>query len=187
MSGFDILLIAIVLLSAIAAAAHGFFSEVFSLVGTIAGFLLASWQYWRIAPWFEPYVKSPAFASAAGFLAILIAVIILGAIAGKVSSWIIKEAGLRWVDRFLGGTFGVVRGLVFATILVLVATAFTPEAGWLQRSTLAGYLTVSARVVAWSAPAALRAKFLDGVAYLRKARQEALAKVDKSPAAQRHD
>jgi membrane protein required for colicin V production len=187
MSGLDVLLIATVLLSAVAAAAHGFFSEVFSLAGIIVGFLLASWEYWRIAPWFEPYVKSPAVANAAGFLSILIAVAILAAIAGKVSSWVMKEAGLRWVDRFLGGAFGLLRGLVFATILVLIATAFTPEAGWLQRSTIAGYLTVSARVVAWSAPATLRGKFLDGVAYLRKARQEALAKADKSPAAQRHD
>jgi membrane protein required for colicin V production len=187
MSGFDVFLIAIVLLSALAAAAHGFFSEVFSLVGTIIGFLLASWQYWRVAPWFEPYVKSPSVANAAGFFVILIAVIVLAAIAGKVSSWAMKEAGLRWVDRFLGGAFGLLRGLVFATILVLIATAFTPEAGWLQRSTVAGYLSISARVVAWSAPASLRGKFLDGVAYLRKARQEALAKIDKSQAAQRHD
>lgn len=186
MSGLDLILIAIIVLSAVAAAAHGFMSEVISLAGTILGFVVASWQYWRLAPWFEQYVKSPAMANAAGFLTIVVAVSIFASVAAKVSSWAMKEAGLRWADRLLGGTFGVVRGLVLATVLVLVATSFTPDAAWLQRSTLAGYFTLSARVAAWTAPSSVRNRFHDGVAYLRKVRQEALARNDRS-SAERHD
>jgi membrane protein required for colicin V production len=187
MSGFDLVLLAVIILSAIAAAAHGFMSEVISLAGVVLGFLIASWQYWRIAPWFEQYAKSQALANAAAFLTIVAVVGLIAAVAAKITTWAVKEAGLRWIDRFLGGAFGVVRGAVLATVLVLVATSFTPDAAWLQRSTLAGYLTLSARVAIWVTPTSVRTKFYDGIAYLRKVRQDALAKADKTQAVERHD
>lgn len=188
MSGFDWILVAVIVLSAVAAAAHGFFSEVISLGGTILGFILGAWQYARVAAWFEPYVKSQPLANAAGFVTIVIAVGIIAGIAAKVAAWTVQEAGLRWVDRFLGGAFGLVRGLVMATVLVLIATSFVPDANWLQRSQLTGYFTLSARVASWAAPTVVRNKFQDGVAYLRKVRQEGLAKADKTgPGESRHD
>ena len=188
MNGFDWIIIAVVVLSALAAAAHGFLTEVISLAGAIFGFIVAAWQYWRVAPFYEPYVKSSQLANAAGFLTIVVVVSLLAAIAGKISRWVMKEVGMRWADRLLGGAFGLVRGLVMATVLVLVATSFVPDANWLQRSVLANHLSVSARVAAWAAPESVRSKFLDGVTYLRKTRQDALAKNDKTPAApQRHD
>jgi membrane protein required for colicin V production len=187
-TGFDGILIVIILLSAVAAAAHGFFAEVISLGGTILGFILGAWQYARVATWFEPYVKSQPLANAAGFLTIVVAVGIFAGIAAKIATWTMKEAGLRWVDRFLGGAFGLVRGLVMATVVVLIATSFVPEANWLQRSHLAGYFTLSARVASWAAPASVRSKFQDGVAYLRKVRQEGLAKAEKTGSGEsRHD
>lgn len=187
MSPFDWILIALLVLSVVAAAAHGFFAEIFSFAGAVIGFILAAWQYWRLAPFFEQYTKSPAAANAAAFFSILVIVGIVGGVCGKVATWTMKEAGLRWVDRFLGGAFGFVRGLVLATIMVLIATSFMPEAGWLQRSTLAGYFTLSARIVAWVAPSSVRGKFQDGLAYLRKVRQDGLAKAVKSAGEGRHD
>lgn len=187
MNGFDVVLIAVILLSALVAAAHGFFSEIFSLAGAVLGFLLASWEYWRIAPWFAQYTKSAMMANAAAFVSIVVAVSLLASIAAKVTTWAVKEVGLRWADRMLGGAFGLLRGLVLATVLVLVATSFMPDASWLQQSRVAGYLSVSAHVASWLAPAAVRSRFADGVAYLRKAREEALAKVDRSQTIQKHD
>lgn len=187
MNGFDAVLIAVILLSALVAAAHGFFSEIFSLAGALFGFLLASWEYWRLAPWFGQYTKSATMANAAAFLAIVVAVSILASIAAKITTWAMKEVGLRWADRMLGGAFGLFRGLVLGTILVLIATSFTPDAPWLQQSRMAGYLSVSAHVAIWVAPAGVRDRFNDGVAYLRKAREEALAKVERSQTVQKHD
>jgi membrane protein required for colicin V production len=187
MSAFDWALIAVVILSVVAAAAHGFFAELFSLAGAVLGFILAAWQYWRLAPFFEQYTKSPAIANAAAFFSILIVVGLVAGVCAKVATWTMKEAGLRWVDRLLGGAFGFIRGLVLATVVVLIATSFMPEAAWLQRSSLAGYFTLSARVVAWVAPSSVRGKFQDGVAYMRKVRQEGLAKAVKSAGEGQHD
>ena len=187
MNGLDAVLVAVILLSILVAAAHGFFSEIFSLAGAVIGFVLASWEYWRLAPWFAQYTKSSMMANAAAFLTIVVAVSIIASIAAKVTTWTMKEVGLRWADRLLGGAFGALRGLVLATVLVLIATSFTPEAQWLQQSRMAGYLTVSAHVASWIAPSGVRNKFNDGVAYLRKAREDALAKVERTQTVPKHD
>ena len=46
----------------------------------------------------------------AAFLAIFIGVMILAGILGKVVRWLVKEAGLSFVDRFFGGVLGLIRG-----------------------------------------------------------------------------
>ena len=44
MSPFDWILIAVFVLSVVAAAAHGFFAEIFSFAGAVVGFILGAWQ-----------------------------------------------------------------------------------------------------------------------------------------------
>src|SRR3954471_7746717 len=164
MSGFDWLIIAVLALSVIAAAAQGFFFEVFSLAGAVVGYLLAAWEYWRLAPWFEQDVKSHAMANASAFMTIFFCVMLIAGIAGKITRWLMKEVGLRWVDRLLGAAFGMVRGILVVSILVLATTSFAPDSKWLERSQLAGYFAVSARAAAAAAPAAMREQFQNGIA-----------------------
>jgi membrane protein required for colicin V production len=67
MTWFDWVIVGVIVLSVLTAVAQGFFVELFSLGGAILGFLLASWEAWRLAPWFEPHVKSPEVAHMAAF------------------------------------------------------------------------------------------------------------------------
>ena len=66
MNALDWLIVVIMVLSVLLAAAQGFFFEVISLAGAIAGYLLAAGGYGRIAPWFLKYVKQPGIADLAG-------------------------------------------------------------------------------------------------------------------------
>jgi membrane protein required for colicin V production len=168
MNALDWVIIAVMLISVLLAAAQGFFFEIFSLAGTVIGYLLAAWNYGRLAPWFLPYVKSPAIADLAGFLTIFFAVVLLAGAVARIARWAIREVGLRWVDRFLGGAFGLVRGLVITTVGVLAFTAFAPESRELAGSRLAGFLLVSGRGASWLAPSVVREKFREGVVRLRQ-------------------
>src|SRR3954464_302594 len=159
MTGLDWILVATVVLSVVAAVSQGFFFEVFSLAGTIFGYLLAAWEHWRLAPWFQQYIKSEGIANAAAFLFIFVCVVIVFSIAGKVTRWIVQGVGLSWVDRLLGGAFGLLRGMVMGAILVMAATAFAPQSPWLQQSKLSGYFTLAARSMAVAAPEGLKARF----------------------------
>ena len=168
MNLLDWVILAVVLISVLLAVAQGFFFEVISLAGTVVGYLLAAWGYGRLAPWFLPYVKSPAIADLAAFLTIFLAVVLLAGATARIVRWAIRGAGLRWVDRFLGGAFGLVRGLIVVTVGVLALTAFAPESRELSESSLAKTLLVPGRGVSWLAPAVMRQKFREGVARLRQ-------------------
>ena len=169
MSAIDWIILAIMMLSVFLATMQGFFFEIFSLAGTVIGYVLAAWGYGRIAPWFMPYVKSDAIADLAGFLTIFFAVVLLAGILARIVRRAIKQAGLRWADRFLGGAFGLVRGVVMVTVGVMAFIAFAPDSPQMARSQLAGYFLVAGQGASWLAPSAVRQRFREGVARLRQA------------------
>jgi membrane protein required for colicin V production len=164
MNGLDWAIVVILVLSVLLAAAEGFLHELISLAGVVLGFLLAAWDYWRVAPWFEPYVKSPAVAQSVGFLAIFFGLMIAAGIFGRIARWLAREAGLGWADRLLGAAFGLVRGSIIVTVLILVLAAFAPQSQILARSGLGGYFLVAARGMGWMTPTALRQKLRQGSA-----------------------
>jgi len=168
MNALDWIIVVLMFLSVLLAAAHGFFFEIFSLAGAAGGFLLAAWEYQAMALWFLPYVKSPAFADLAGFLTIFFVVVLLGGTLARIARWAMKEAGLRWVDRLLGGAFGLVRGVIIATAAIMAMTAFTPESPELASSELAGYFQVAGRGASWLTPSVVRQRFHEGVNKLRQ-------------------
>jgi membrane protein required for colicin V production len=163
MNWLDWTILAIIVLSVISAAAQGFFFELFSLAGVILGYLLAAWNYQRVAPWFLPHVKSQWAANAAGFFVIFIAIAILAGVAGRIARWAVKEVGLRWFDRFLGAVFGLVKGALVVSVLIMALAAFGPGSKSVADSQYASYFLVVGRAVAWVAPYELREGLRQGV------------------------
>ena len=168
MNALDWMIIAVMMGSVLLAAAQGFVFEVFSLAGTVIAYLLAAWSYGTVAPWYLPHVKSAAIADLAGFLTIFFAVIIVAGIIARIIRKAIRAVGLRFVDRFLGGAFGLVRGVIIVTVGVIGFTAFAPESPLLAGSQFAGYFLVAGRGGSWLAPARMRDKFREGLARLRR-------------------
>jgi len=102
MTAADWLIVVGVLLSIIFAAIHGFFAEVLSMAGLVVGYIVAAWQYQRLAAWFTSFLKSELLSQVLGFLIIFFAVLMLFSIAGRVARKLMKEVGLSGFDRFLG-------------------------------------------------------------------------------------
>jgi membrane protein required for colicin V production len=164
----DWIILGFLLLSVIGAAIEGFFHGAFSLAGLVVGYLLAAWQYHRVADWFAPHLKSPWLGEIAGFLIIFFAVLIVAGIAGQIARWAMKKAGLSTVDRFLGALLGLLRGALVVAIVLTAMTAFSPAAQWLDGSELAPYFLVGGRAVIWLAPSELRQRFYQGLDYMRQ-------------------
>jgi membrane protein required for colicin V production len=158
-SGPDWVIVAVILLSVVEAASVGFFQGAFAIAGLVLGYLLANR--------FREY-GSAWLIEIAAFLVILAAVMLLAGVAGRISRWIMREAGLSVLDRLLGGALGLLRGcLVVALVLVSMAT-FTPTSKWLQGSELAPYFLVLGRAAIWVAPAELRGRFYQGLELLHR-------------------
>ena len=168
MTAADWIIVAVILLSIIQAASAGFFQEAFGIAGLVFGYLLAAWNYYRVAERFTPYLKSEWLGEIAAFLIIFLGVMILAGIAGRIARWIMKEAGLSFFDRVLGGALGLLRGCLIVAVVLMSMTVFTPTSQSLEGSELAPYFLVLGRAAIWVAPSELRARFYQGLDLLRR-------------------
>ncbi len=169
MRAADWIILVVILASTLQAVRAGFFREAFGIAGLVIGYLLAAWQYRHVAAWLGSYLKSQALAEVAGFLAIFLAVTVLAGLAGRIARWAVKESGLSFVDRILGGTLGLLRGCLIVAVVLVSMTAFAPASQWLQNSRLAPYFLVVGRAAIWVAPAEMRSRFYQGLDLLHHA------------------
>ena len=165
----DWVILGVIAVSAAAAASDGFFHQAFGIAGLIVGYLLAAWQYHRLADWLSRHVQSPWLADIAAFVFIFLAVVIVAGIAGRIVRWAMKKAGLSLFDRLLGALLGIVKGSLFVSIILMGMTAFTPTSKLLEGSELAPYFLVIGRAAIWVAPSELRSKFYEGLELVRRA------------------
>ena len=168
MSIADWIILGFLVFSVITAAIEGFFHEAFKLAGLVVGYLLAAWQYRRLADWFAPHVKSPWLGEIAAFLIIFFAVLMVAGMAGRIARFAMKKAGLSSIDRALGAVLGLLRGVLVVAILLTAMAAFAPAAKWLEGSELAPYFLVGGRAAIWLAPSELRHRFYQGLDYMRQ-------------------
>jgi len=140
----------------------------FGLAGLAVGYLLAAWQYQRLADWFAPHLKSPWVGEIAGFLIIFFAVLVVAGFAGRTARWAMKKAGLSAIDRALGAVLGLLRGVLVVAVVLTAVAAFAPAAKWLEGSELAPYFLVGGRAAIWLAPSELRHRFYQGLDYMRQ-------------------
>jgi membrane protein required for colicin V production len=167
----DWVIVAVIVVSIVQAVSSGFFHEAFGVAGLVFGYLLAAWNYQRLAARFAPHLKSGWLGEIAAFLIIFLAVMILAGIAGRIARWIVKEAGLSFVDRVLGGALGLLRGSLIVAVVLMSMAAFTPTSKSLEGSELAPYFLVVGRAAIWVAPSELRARFYQGLDLLHREQQ----------------
>jgi membrane protein required for colicin V production len=172
MNPADWLICGIVLLNVVAAAMQGFFSEALTTAGLVVGYLVAAWRYRSLADWFESFLKNPWLAEVLGFLIIFFAILVLFGVAARIARWVMKQAGLRPFDRFLGAVLGLLKGGLMVAVILMGMTAFEPTSKFLGNSQLAPYFLVVGRAAIWMAPPELRARFYQGLDLLHQAPQK---------------
>lgn len=169
MTPADWMIVAVVLVNVILAAMHGFFAEALSMAGLAVGYVVAAWQYKSLAQWLMSFLKSDLLAEIFAFLIIFFAILLLFSIAGRIVRKLMKAAGLSGFDRVLGSLLGMVKGALVVSVVLMVLTAFAPTSQLLEDSKLAPYFLVAGRAAIWVAPSELRARFYEGLDFLRKA------------------
>jgi membrane protein required for colicin V production len=172
MTAADWLIVVVVLLNVVMAAIQGFFAEILSMAGLVVGYIVAAWQYQRLAEWLMSFLKNEWLAEIFGFLIIFFAIMILFGIAARIARKLMKAAGLSGFDRFLGALLGLVKGGLVVAVVLMGMTAFTPTSTMLEKSQLAPYFLVVGRAAIWVAPSALRARFYEGLDFLHRAPKE---------------
>lgn len=137
----DLVLLAIVGVSALAGLWRGLIGEVMALVVWAAAFWLAIGFGPQVAELYAGVVDAPTARWLLGYASVFVLALAIGGLVTWVLRKLVRSTGLSGSDRVLGLGFGVLRGAAVACVLVLVA-GFTPlpqEAGWQQSELLPGF------------------------------------------------
>ncbi len=161
MNWLDIVLAIILAASVAAGFAKGLARTVVGFAACLIGLLGGLWFYGTAGSFLIPYVSSRGIANGIGFFLVFLGTMIVGGLLGRLLAMLFKWVGLSWLDRLLGGVFGLVRGALVAAVVVMTLLAFTPTPppGSVVGSRIAPYVMDAARVMAALAPRELR----DGV------------------------
>jgi membrane protein required for colicin V production len=132
MTWIDLAAIIVVVLSLLLGVLRGLVRELFSLTAWVLAAVIAALYGPLAAKYVPPLIPGPLFATVAGFLIVFVVVLIVAGILGLVLGKIIRAAGLGAGDRFLGGVFGVLRGIIIMAIAVMVVglTPLSKDEAW---------------------------------------------------------
>ncbi|HXH49033.1 MAG TPA: CvpA family protein [Terriglobia bacterium] len=155
----DWVLATIVLLSVLTAIWKGFVAELISLASVLAALIIAALYYEPLSSLLLGFTRGPGVARGVSFVLLFAAVMIVGALISVGARKLVKKVRLQWFDRFLGGIFGLVRGLLIDCIVLLVMMAFAIQQGTVEKSALAPYFSAGSRVLALAMPVSMRNGF----------------------------
>jgi membrane protein required for colicin V production len=158
MNWLDFVLVAIMVVSAVVGIFKGFVKQVIGLVAVVAGLVLASIYYDRVAALFEPLVKNELLSNFFGFLLVFILVLVAGSILGYLLTKAMKGP-LALVNRLFGAVFGFIKAVLICGILVFALVSFEIAKPALETSLLAPACLGITRAVVNMIPQDLRAKF----------------------------
>jgi len=106
------LLLAVVIGISVATGFMGGFARVgIGFIASISGLLFGFWYYNVPAAWLKAQFKmTPDLSNMLGFFIVFFLFLTAGAMIGKLLATLFKWTGLGWLDRLLGGAFGLIRG-----------------------------------------------------------------------------
>jgi membrane protein required for colicin V production len=154
---FDVIVVAVILLSAIMSLGRGLIREAFSVISFIIGGLVAYYALVflekplaGVLPDGWPDMLPAAILVVVGFLAAYMAAAFLG---GRLSRLIHSSPEIGVLDRLAGAVFGAARGLLAMILFVLlVRQALSGEPDYISKSTSYAVLNPAATWIQTTVP-----------------------------------
>ncbi len=164
MNVLDIAILLILAFSVGSGLIKGLVKELFSLIGVVLSVLVALLVAPRFGLYLERWIEVESASYATALLLLFLGTLLVVAILGQLLTRLIEFAHLGFVNRLLGGAFGLVRGVLVGLIvlvgLTLVLDAQTPL---LATSRLAPFFAQAGRHIAPLLPEGPRAVLLERI------------------------
>jgi membrane protein required for colicin V production len=127
MTGFDIVILLVVAISALLAFARGFVREALSMAAMFIAILAVLWGFPMLRMPMRDMIETGWIADAVTIGTIFILVYIAVRVAtGRIHEWVHDSEPLGILDRTAGLLFGVARGFVLMAVAALVVTSVAP-------------------------------------------------------------
>ena len=131
----DIVILALIALSAIPSLFRGFVKEVLALATWLVALWIARMLYEPVAAMLVQWISETSVRNITAFVLVFICVLLIGAAINYLASSLVSKTGLSGTDKLLGLVFGVARGGVIVSLLVLLAGLTPlPHDSWWQES-----------------------------------------------------
>ena len=170
MNYFDLSIISILCLCLISGIYTGLIGELFSVTGVLAGFYAASTHYIEVAKSLSFWIPDASKIKIWSFLSIFIGFLIAISILGGIVKSHIKIDLLRSVDRTFGAGFGIIKGVLIVSVLLLTLTAFLPKhVSFIKNSLLSPDFTFISEEMAMVVSKDMRHKFFPKINAYKKA------------------
>ena len=131
----DYFLAFIILISLFFGFYRGFVRELLALLGLILAFYCAN-KYSSLFVSYVPFGFDDPINNIIIYLAIFILVLIISALIIKLINKFIKSAGLSFINIFMGGFFGFVRGILLSMLIIYLVekSEFPLTESWYKSS-----------------------------------------------------
>jgi len=151
MTSFDYAVLAIIGLSVLLSVLRGFVREILALAGWIAACFVAKTYMLQLAQLLPPAIPNESLRLLAAFLILFLATLLVCTLLAIALSHVFKKMDLGWLNRCLGGAFGLVRGMVIITVLVFLAgfTAAPKDARWRNAMFSAPFEAIVISLLPW--------------------------------------
>jgi len=160
MNPFDIVIIVILSFCLVRGIFRGLVKEVSAIIGVLAGFYAAYTYYAEIAKLLSKWISNVAYSNILSFLILFVGVLVIVNILGIIIKYILKIASLGWIDRVSGAGFGIIKGVLIVSILLIMLTAFLPKGSpVIRNSMLSPYITMVSERLAKVIPQSMKDQF----------------------------
>jgi membrane protein required for colicin V production len=166
---FDIVVIIILGFSAVRGVFRGLIKELSSIIGVLGGFYFAYSYYMVLAKPLSRWISNQGYLNILSFLIIFCGILIIISILGVVIKYVLNIAFLGWVDRICGGGFGITKGILITSVLLITLTAFLPKnVPVIKDSMLAPHVTLISEKMAKVVSRDMKKEFSAKITELKK-------------------
>ncbi|MDP2645277.1 MAG: CvpA family protein [Desulfobacterales bacterium] len=174
MNPFDMIIVATLGFCLVRGFFRGLVKELVSIVGVFAGFYVAYTYYMMLVENLPSWISKLSHANLSylyifSFFVLFCGVLILVNIVGLVLKFILKNAFIGSVDHIFGLGFGLVKGLLIISVVLINLTAFLPKDAFIVRdSKLAPFVTLISENLAKVISTDMKKNFMDKIEDFKK-------------------
>src|SRR6185312_12321414 len=120
MTWVDLIILAVVALSALLAFMRGLVREVLGLAAWVGAIFVGVWALPRVRPQFQEWLGSSPWLDPIAFGAVFIVALIVLMLLSRWASGIVRASAIGGLDRTLGLVFGIARGAALVVLAYIV-------------------------------------------------------------------
>lgn len=140
MHAADLIILGVLGFSLVVGFVRGFVREGLALIGWVLAIYLARSYNEPMAAWLAQWVSTPSIRLLMAYASLFLGTLAVATLGAYAFDLVVKHTGLGLMNRFVGGLFGVARGLVISLVALMLMAPFVKNDAWFREAELPRYL-----------------------------------------------